>query len=299
MIKKISLFLLFSSALILAQNAGNSGLSFLKIGSSAQSIGASDIGLLNSDLSSVYYNPASVNLLTSSSVLFTHQMWVQDLTSEVLSANFSLFGLPFAVGVNTTKIDGFEVRTNPTETPDATFNVNYFYGSLSTGFSLYEDLKFGITIKYLYESLLSDDASGTGYDFGLLYSNLIDKLTLGASIRNLGSMSELRNEKTELPTDLIVNATYQLSFQNSSLDLLPVIGIQKYLETDNLHIHIGTETTYDKQFSLRAGYITGYDSKGFTAGAGVFWNGFNIDYAFTPFSYGIGNANTITLAYTF
>jgi hypothetical protein len=299
MIKKITIFLFFSFALIFAQNAGNSGLSFLKIGPSAKSIGASDIGLLNSDLSSVYYNPASVNLLTSSSVLFTHQMWVQDLTSEILNANFSLFGLPFAVGVNTTKIDGFEVRTNPTEIPDATFNVNYFYGSLSTGFSLYENLKFGVTIKYLYESLLSDDASGTGYDFGLLYSNLIDKLTIGASMRNLGSMNELRNEKTELPTDLIFNATYKLNFQNASLDLLPVIGIQKYLETDNLHFHIGTETTYDKQFSLSVGYITGYDSKGFTAGAGVFWNGFNIDYAFTPFSYGIGNANTITLAYTF
>ena len=49
---------------------------------------------------------------------------------------FQFWGLPFSVGVNTTKIKGFEVRTIPTETPDATFNVNYFYGNLSTGFNI-------------------------------------------------------------------------------------------------------------------------------------------------------------------
>jgi len=299
MIKKISFALLFSSAIILAQSAGNSGLSFLKNGPSASSISSSDIGLLNSDPSSVFYNPASITLQSAPSIMFTHQAWIQDINSEILNANFSLFGLPFAIGVNTTKISGFEARINPTDTPDAVFNINYFYGSLSTGFNLYKNLEFGFTIKYLHESLLSDDASGTGYDFGLLYSDLIDNLTLGASLRNLGSMSALREEKTKLPTDLIVNATYQLNFKNASFDILPVVGIQKYLDTDDIHIHVGAQTTYDKQFSLRLGYVTGYDSKGFAAGLGVYWSGFNIDYAFTPFSYGIGNANTITLAYTF
>lgn len=299
MIKKTFLLFLLGSAVLVAQSAGSAGLSFLKNGPSAISIASSDIGLLNADPSSVFYNPASITMQTSPSIMFTHQAWIQDLSSEILNGSFSLFGLPFAIGVNTTKISGFEARTNPTDTPDATFDVNYFYGSLSTGFSLYDNLEFGFSIKYLYESLLSDDASGTGYDLGLIYTNLIDKLTLGASLRNLGSMSALREEKTKLPTDLIVNATYQFNIESASLDVLPVLGIQKYLDTDDIHMHIGAQTTYDEQFSLRLGYITGYDSKGFTAGLGVFWSGFNIDYAYTPFSFGIGNANTITLAYTF
>jgi hypothetical protein len=210
-----------------------------------------------------------------------------------------LFGLPFAVGVNTTKISGFEVRTNPTETPDATFNVNYFYGSFSTGFNLYESLDFGFTLKYLYESLLSDDASGTGYDIGLIYSNIIDDLTLGASIRNLGSMNKLRNEKTKLPTDLILNAVYKIKLESASLNFSPVVGVQKYLEIDDIHFHFGTDIIYDNQFSLRLGYLTGYEARGLTAGAGIYWSGFNFDYAFTPFSYGIGNASTISVAYTF
>lgn len=297
--KFIILFFVISSSLIFGQNAGNAGLSFLKIGASANSIASSDIGLLNSDPASVYYNPAAVNLQKSASVMFTHQMWIQDLTSEIVNANFTFWGLPFSVGVNTTKVKGFEIRTNPTAEPDGIFNANYFYGNLSTGFSLIENLEFGVTIKYLYESLLSDDASGTGYDFGLIYTNLIDNLNVGASIRNLGSMEALRNEKTKLPSDFILNSTYKLEFENASLEMLPVVGIQKYLDVDNLHIHVGNEVVYDNQFSISLGYITGYESKGITAGAGFYWNSFNIDYAFTPFSFGIGNANTISLVYTF
>ncbi|MDX1700580.1 MAG: PorV/PorQ family protein [Melioribacteraceae bacterium] len=299
MTKKIILILFASVATIFAQDAGNTGLSFLKIGPSARSIGAGDLGFLDSDPSSVFHNPASVTQQSSEGVQFTHQGWIQDLTSEILHANFSMIGLPFTVGVNTTKISGFEARTLPTDTPDATFNANYFYGSLSTGFNLIDNVEFGISIKYLYESLLSDDASGTGYDFGLLYTDLIENLVIGASIRNLGSMEELRNEKTKLPSDLIVNARYSFEFENSQFGFSPIAGIQKYLEQDKIHLHVGTEASYDEQFFLRAGYVSGYDSKGLTTGAGFYWNGFNIDYAYTPFSYGIGNANTISLMYTF
>lgn len=296
---RIILIIILTSALTIAQTAGNTGLSFLKIGTSAKSISASDIGLLNSDLSSVFYNPASVNFQKSPSIMFTHQAWVQDLNSEIINAGFTFWGLPFTVGVNTTKISGFEARTNPTETPDAVFNVNYFNANLSTGFEIYDKLYTGFTIKYLYESLLSDDASGIGYDLGLVYKEPVKNLTIGASFRNLGSMKKLRNEKTKLPTDFILNATYSIKLEESSLQFLPVIGIQKYLDTDNIHLHAGTSATYDNTFTLSLGYVTGYDSKGISAGAGFLWKGFQLDYAFTPFSFGIGNANTFTLGYTF
>lgn len=299
MIKKIITIILLFTVTSIAQDAGKTGISFLKIGTSAKNIAVSDIGLLNADLSSVYYNPAAINLLKSSTVQFTHQAWIQDMTSEIVNANLSIFGLPLAIGVNTTKISNFEIRTKPTASPDAIFNVSYFYGSLSSGFKLYNKLDFGFTIKYLYESLLSDDASGTGYDFGLIYSDLIDNLTIGASIRNLGSMDKLRNEKTKLPSDFIFNAIYNLNFSSTSLNFVPVLGVQKYIELDEVHFHIGSDIIYDNQFSIRFGYVTGFEAKGISAGAGIAWNSFNFDYAFTPFSYGIGNASTISVSYTF
>ncbi len=39
------------------------------------------------------------------------------------------------------------------------------FGSLSTGFKVFDNVSAGITLKYIYENLLSDDADGIAYDF--------------------------------------------------------------------------------------------------------------------------------------
>ena len=76
-------------------------------------------------------------------------------------------------------------------------------------------------------------------------------------------------------------------------------GFQKYIDTDDTHIHVGGEIFYDNLIALRLGYISGYEAKGLTAGLGVYWQGINFDYAFTPYSYGLGTGHTISLMYTF
>jgi len=299
MLKKILILSIISGFPMFAQTAGNSGLSFLKNGVSAKNISLSDIGTLDGNVSSVFYNPAVVAIIGNPQISFTHQAWVQDLSSEIINANFKLFNIPFAVGINTTKIGGFEVRTKPTATPDAVINLNYFYGSISTGYNITDNLSAGATVKYLYESIFADEANGLGFDLGLVYSKLIKGLTLGASVRNLGNMNKLRNEKTKLPSDVRFNAMYKMNIDAISSEVTAIGGVQKYLDADNIHIHLGAEVTYLKQFSIRLGYITGYESKGLTFGGGVLWNGFNFDYAYTPFGFGIGNAHTVTLGYGF
>ncbi|MBK8945713.1 MAG: PorV/PorQ family protein [Ignavibacteriae bacterium] len=299
MIKKIfalNFIIVFS---VFAQNAGESGLSFLKIGPSAKTIAVSDIGFLDGNVSSVYYNPAAVNLNNTASIMFSHQAWIQDLSCQVVGSNFILWGIPLSISANTTKIKDFEVRTQPSEKPQSTFDVNYFYGNLSSGFGLTENIYFGFSIKYLYESIFTDDATGFGYDLGLIYADIFENLNFGLSVRNLGNMNNLRFEKTKLPSDLLLNATYKFSVESASLEIIPVFGIQNYFDAEIIHIHFGSEIGYDKQFFLRLGYVNGIESRNISFGAGVFYNGFNLDYAFTPFNYNIGNANTISLQYVF
>lgn len=296
---RIIFLLIIFSVSTFAQNAGLNGLSFLKVGASAKSIGTSDIGLLSDDISSVYYNPAAVNLQKNSSVMFTHQAWIQDVSSEVINAGFSFWDMPFTLGVNTTKVKGFEVRTIPSDTPDSEFDADFFFASLSTGANIYADFSVGFTIKYLYESMLTDDASGFGYDFGMMYKSILPNMNLGLSLRNLGSMNKLRDEETQLPSDIIVNATYFYRLEDSSFDFKPVVGIQKYLDVDEVHIHAGTSIEYDEVVNLHLGYVSGYESKGLSAGLGFLWKNFTVEYAITPFSYGLGNASTITLLYNF
>ena len=297
--KKLLLVLLITTTAVFAQTAGKSGLSFLKVGFNARNIAMGDFGVATAtDVSALYYNPALIADYTSPQLTFTHNQWIQDVSSEMFGASFPLFGLPFAVGINTTSVSEIEVRSKPGEL-ESTFDAHYFYGSLSTGFYVADNLSAGITMKYLYENLFSDDASGLGFDFGLRYKDVIEGLDLAASYSNVGSMNSLRQEETELPADLRVGAAYNFPLEQIQSQITLTGGVQKFTATEDTHIHFGGEIFYDNLIALRGGYMSGYDSKGLTAGLGLFWNNINFDYAFVPFDYGLGDSHIISLVYTF
>jgi hypothetical protein len=221
------------------------------------------------------------------------------MASHIAGASFSLWDIPFAFGFNNTSVSDLEIRTQASDEPQSYFNANYVFGSLSTGFKVYENLSFGVTTKYIYEDLFSDDADGWAFDFGLNYSDIIDGLDVGLSYRNIGTLTELRTESTVLPADFRLGLGYGLSLNSISSELNFVLGVQKYTETDDTHVHVGGEYFYNQIIAVRLGYMTGYESKGLTTGLGLYWQGLNFDYAFTPYSYGLGSAHTISLMYSF
>lgn len=295
--KKIFFCLIFASALILAQDAGKSGLSFLKFGFGARNIAMGDAGnAISDDVTSLFYNPAKLSLNRQSEIILMHNEWIQDVRSEVLGARTIIFGLPFALGFNVTSVSGIEVRTQPGPV-QTTFNANYFYGSLSTGFNVSENFSAGATLKYLYEGLFQDEATGWAADLGILYKLPVDGLIASASVRNLGGMNKLRAEETKLPSEVRIGASYE---QILSDDFSGIVGadVQKYFESTT-HFNIGGEITYNSILSLRAGYQTGFETRGFTGGVGLKWGSLSFDYAFLPFSLGIGNANLLSVTFTF
>lgn len=297
--KKLLVILIFSSTLVFAQSAGNTGLSFLKFGFGARNMAMGDIGVVSADdVSAINYNPALLVNYSTPQIMLTHNEWITDVRSEVIGVSFSLWGLPIAAGFNSTSVSDIEVRTRPGEA-ESTFNANYFYGSFSTGFYLIDDLSFGMTIKYISENQFTDVSNGYGFDLGLNYSGLYDGLNIGASIKNLGSMNEFRNEETKLPVDLRVGISYLFNLESINSEVLVGSGVQKYLDTDDTHYNFGGEFLYDQLIAVRLGYMVGYESKGITAGMGLIWDKLNFDYAFVPYDYDLGNSHIISVKYTF
>jgi len=298
--KKILLFSLISSITVFAQSAGNTGLSFLKYGFGARNIAMGDAGnALSNDLTGLFYNPARLALTDRSEVLFMHNEWIQDVSSEVIGAKTILWGVPFAVGFNVTSVKDIPFRTIPSPDPITNFSANYFYGSLSTGFFVTKEISFGASFKYLYEGLLNDEASGFGFDFGLNYLLPYQGLTASMVVKNIGSMNALRNESTKLPTEFRFGTAYTYTLEDSKFDFTGGAEFQKYLDTEDNHFNFGGEVLYDKLIAARAGYQTGYESRGFTAGIGLMWGNLKFDYAFLPFSLGLGNANLFSLQFKF
>lgn len=297
--KKLFLIFIFSPFFIFGQSAGNTGLSFLKFGFGARNIAMGDAGnSASNDLSALYYNPARLSSLEMNEAIFMHSSWIQDVNSEVFGIKWDLFGLPWAVGLNYTNVSDIEIRTYPGE-PQAKFNANYFYGSLSTGFYILDNLSLGGTIKYLYEGLLSDEATGLGFDLGVSYNLPLKGLSVSSVIRNIGSMNALRNEETKLPTDFRLGSAYSFRLEATKLDFVAVAELQKYLDTDDIHFNLGGDIVYDQIIALRLGYQTGYESKDFTGGIGLMWGNLRFDYAYLPFSLGLGTANLFSLQFRF
>ena len=297
--KKFLLIFIYASTLVFAQSAGNTGLSFLKFGFGARTIAMGDAGAsASNDLAALYYNPSRLALIEKNEILIMHSSWIQDVNSELFGIKWNMFGLPWAIGLNYTSISGIEIRTRPGE-PDSKFDANYFFGSLSTGFYVWDKLSFGTTIKYLYEGLLNDEANGLGFDFGLNYETPFKGLSLSTVIKNIGSMNALRNEETQLPTDFRLGSAYKFNVESAKLDFIAVAEFQKYLDTDDIHFNLGGDIVYDQIFALRVGYQSGYEAKSFMGGIGLMWGSLRFDYTYTPFLLDLGNANLFSLQFKF
>ena len=297
--KKILSLIILASTISLAQSAGSSGLSFLKFGYGARNIAMGDAGAsASNDLSALFYNPSRLVSTEMNEVLFMHNEWIQDIRSEVGGIKWNMFNIPWAVGFNVTTVDDIEVRERPGD-PISKFNANYFFGSLSSGFTVIDDLDFGATFKYLYEGLLNDESNGYGFDFGLNYFTPIKGLTASTVIKNVGSMNELRVEKTKLPTEFRLGGSYNFGLESSKTNFVVVAELQKYLDADDIHIIGGIEGVYSQTFALRVGYQSGYEARSFTGGIGLMWGSLRFDYAYMPFSLGLGNANLFSIQFKF
>lgn len=284
----------------MAQSAGNSGLSFLKFGFGARNIAMGDAGAsASNDLTALFYNPSRLVSTEMNEVMFMHNEWIQDVRSEVGGIKWEMFSLPWAVGFNVTTVSDIEVRNKPGE-PVSTFNANYFFASLSSGFTVIDNLDFGATVKYIYEGILSSEAKGFGFDFGINYLTSVKGLSVSSVIKNLGSMNELENEASQLPTEFRVGPVYQFGIKSVEfLDFIAVAELLKYLETDDIHFNLGGDIIYNKIISLRVGYQTGFETRGFTAGLGISWGNLNFDFAYLPFSLGLGNASLFSIQFKF
>jgi len=297
--KKIIFTILLISSVSFAQSAGNTGLAFLKFGYGARNIAMGDAGSsASNDLSALYYNPSRLVSFEENQAMFMHSEWIQDVTSEVGGIKWNMFNLPWAVGFNVTSVADIEVRERPGEAISS-FNANYFFLSLSSGFKVINDLDFGATVKYIYEGILNDQSVGYGLDFGLNYFTPVKGLTASTVIRNIGSMNALNVVGTTLPLDFRLGGAYNYNLPTAKLDLTVTGEFQKYLDNDDIHFNTGAEAVYNETFAARVGYQTGYEARGFTAGIGIEWGSLRFDYAYTPFSLGLGNANQFSLQFSF
>jgi hypothetical protein len=222
-----------------------------------------------------------------------YKQWVQDASLQFLGAGFSLAeGHALALGIAASTSGDIEIRSRPGQA-EGTFAARNVMIGASYARRVSGSLTAGVTLKFLYEKLLVDEAGGFGVDAGVRWSVPLEGLVLGASILHLGGMQRLRSEATRLPTSLRAGAAWTGMLADGAPLLTAGVDIVQNIPERRTTFHAGADVSFAEIFSVQAGYQAGESARGFSAGAGITYGIAGLDYAFAPLSADLGNTHTI------
>ncbi|MBP9190945.1 MAG: PorV/PorQ family protein [Ignavibacteria bacterium] len=288
----------FYSADTFSQNdgSGNTGLTFLKLGVSARAIAMGDaFSSVSEDATAYVYNPARLNFGVKSNVILMHNGTSQDLYTDYIAVKFPLGeDVSMGIGFFTTSVNDIEIRQIPGASI-GNFDTRNLSTGLSFGYKVTPNLSLGITGKYLYEKIYVDEANGLAFDFGSNYVK--DNLSIALVFANIGSMDDLKNASSTLPSLVRLGGSYKGKKDQFSYDI--ALEGFKVLDGGTFHLNTGGELGYKDFAFLRLGYQTSYENRGFTTGVGFKYKAVYLDYAFVPFNNDFGTGNSISLGINF
>ena len=271
------------------EDARQSGLVLLSEPVGARSAAlAGAMGSVNDDQTALYVNPSAVALLERKDFTITHHSAISGIRQFQSGWAYGTgrVGIGLSLGIHT--IGGFETRAGPTTNPIGSFNLFEFNAAFTYGQRLASNLYGGFSARFLYEDLEASRASGFGLDLGFTYLPEGTPIALSASVLNLGRMDELNLERSSLPREIRVGASYRIPKALLSADYrIPRFGSSGIL--------IGAEVSPAPFFALRTGFQSGHDTRTMSYGLGLTRQNWRIDYAFIPSDLGFDDSHRVTL----
>jgi hypothetical protein len=290
-----------------AQPADLSGFGFLRLEPSARAaaLGGSFAAVYGDDVNAFFYNPALLNETTHRTLSLSYLNHLSDINAGFLAYSRHYEGLgTLAAGLRFLSwgdLQGADEQGNRTET----FGASDVALTLGGARAQNEQLRYGVNVHLIYSSVESFNASALAADVGVLYHIAGQRMTLSASVNNLGvTLRSLGATRDDLPLDLRVGLTKRLRYIPLLVSLtgynLHAIGDEPEdgttLSNVFQHVIFGGEFQFSQAFNLRFGYNhrrheglkTGsrLDLAGVGLGFGLKITRFRLDYAFNAWSFG-------------
>ena len=279
-----------------AQGAvGQSGFEFMLIGSGSRAAAMGEaFTAVSGDVGAAFFNPAALGVMKGKELSFSHISYINDVTLEQFSFRSISGGIRFGGAINVGKIADIERRgQTPSGDPLGLFDEHNFTASIFWGKPFNEKLSIGNSVKFAYEKIDLEDASAFALDFGGLYG-LTPNISLGASIRNLGTKPKFIDTAFDLPGEIRLGASYRTGESFPGV----IVGadlVKPQWGDKSAKVNIGGEYNYQNLAFLRAGGYLGYDSRSISLGAGMAYRNYLFDYAFVPLKNDLGSTHRFTL----
>ncbi len=302
---------------------GAAGSQFLKIPIGARANGlAGAYSSLCSDLTSIFWNPAGLADVKYISADFSYTQWFAGFKHS-----FGAFALPigrnFTSAISLVSLNSGNIEITTLEKPNGT-GLSYQVTDVAIAFTfsgyLTDQFSFGLTAKYVNNSISNLSSTGIAFDVGTMYETGIQGIRLGFSIHNLGvkqayagqdlnSSRKLYDALNAAPLDIAyISNSYSLplifragvSSEVWKVDDHRVVAAADFITLSDTpeHYALGAEYIFKDFLALRAGYQFGTDVFGLSGGVGLkyFSGGFEgeFDYSITP-TKNIGLVNRLSI----
>jgi len=193
---------------------------------------------------------------------------------------------------------GDEIQTKETvlgayDGTNGTWSASDMAIGLSFSHKINNAMSLGATGKYIKQEIAGYSANAYAMDLGLLTSFIKQDIKIGLAIQNIGTKLKFISQEDKLPVVIRAGLSYDLNNIILTGDLVKP-------QDNDLSFLIGCEYNVAKLLSLRAGWKSEDDlsSSGISAGLGLNYNNFSIDYSFEPKD-NFGDVHRFSLDYKF
>jgi len=287
------------------QRVGTSAAQFLKIGVGprAEAMGQAYVAIAN-DAEALFYNPAGISQFEKNEVFFANTQWVVDIQLEYLGLVYHLDGVN-TLGLAVTYLHTEEMEETTELFPYGT--GNYFrYADALLGLSysrkMTDKFSFGVSVKYMHETLAELTMSSLLFDLGTYYKTGWKSVRFAVAVTNFGR--DMAPEGSFTYKNLENEQITQSNFQKFPPPILFRIGIAGELfksennmisgsvqlnhPNDNVeNVNFGLEYWWREIFALRGGFASARTEEDFSTGFGlrVPLKGIDVgvDYSFSNF----------------
>lgn len=295
-----------------AQGGTNTVFDFLRNDPSARpaALAGSFVCVAN-DPVGLFYNPASLGTVAqpSGSLGFFKQLLDINSGFIVYSEPFEDIGT-FGAGIIYTNYGSF-TETDDVGNPTGTFRASDLALSIGYSNTLSDNLFYGAALKFIYSSIAGYTSTALAGDVGIFYTIPDSKITMGASLKNIGAqLSTYLGSRENLPFDVTIGG----SIVPKGLPLLLNVNFHRLNDQADTFIDhlrafsVGGEFTLSKTLQLRVGYDnalrqdlkigTSTGLAGISAGIGVAVKQYTFDYAISSLGK-VGELHRISVGSTF
>ncbi len=276
--------LLLCAAIANAQDGSGGTRSIFTVGagSRAISMGGSFVAL-GDDPSVLYYNPAALRSNGHFGIMLNHI----ELFSGFSDASYDFLGIVYptltvgsvGLGFMTAGTGGIrEFDEYSRELGEISYRESQaiLAYAFDLPWNLLGRLTLGSSIKILHQRVGDYSDTGSGIDVGLLYrTRYIEGFTIGANLQDIvGAETKLQEVSDKVDRTMMFGAGYSRRFGNGSI--LNLSAQYDIPERDDNDVRFGAEFVFKDLLGVRVGY----DSEQVTAGIGLAWHGYQVDYGY-------------------